>query len=158
MFNGFLKSITGKQGTWQDGPEKAVISVARYDSLIENPEAYTLEVTADAIIIGAGEEAGLFYAFQTLMQLIYPSREAVSGTISIPCVKISDSPHYRWRGMHLDVSRHFFPKEFIFRMLDAMAMHKLNTFHWHLTDDQGWRIEIDSTLSWPLLLHGGVRR
>lgn len=144
MFNGFLEKHYGKiRVTLQDGPATGNYISARYDSLIENPEAYTLEVTANGIIIVAGDEPGLFYAFQTLMQLIYPSHEAVSGTISIPCVKISDSPQYRWRGMHLDVSRHFFPKEFIFRMLDAMAMHKLNTFHWHLTDDQGWRIEID---------------
>ncbi|MDZ7634477.1 MAG: beta-N-acetylhexosaminidase [Bacteroidales bacterium] len=116
---------------------------ARYDSLIDNPEAYRLEVSGDAITIEAGNEAGVFYAFQTLMQLIWPSQQEIRGEIAIPCVAITDKPQYRWRGMHLDVSRHFFPKEFIFKMLDAMAMHKLNTFHWHLTDDQGWRIEID---------------
>ncbi|HNY92145.1 MAG TPA: family 20 glycosylhydrolase [bacterium] len=77
------------------------------------------------------------------MQIIFPSQKCDRGTVAVPCVKIADSPRYRWRGMHLNVSRHFFPKEFIFKMLDAMAVHKLNTFHWHLTDDQGWRIEIE---------------
>lgn len=143
MFNGFLKQHYGKISVdEQQAPGDAAVIRAKYDSLIENPEAYTLEVSADGIAIAAGDDAGLFYAFQTLMQLIFPSQAAKRGAVAVPCVKITDSPQYRWRGMHLDVSRHFFPKEFIFRMLDAMAMHKLNTFHWHLTDDQGWRIEI----------------
>jgi hexosaminidase len=143
MFNGFLAKHYGKISVAeQQAPGDATVISANYDSLIDNPEAYTLEVSADGIAIAAGDEAGLFYAFQTLMQLIFPSQEADRGAVAVPCVNISDSPQYRWRGMHLDVSRHFFPKEFIFKMLDAMAMHKLNTFHWHLTDDQGWRIEI----------------
>ncbi len=116
--------------------------VARYDNLILDPEAYELTVGRDSVVIAASGEAGLFYGYQTLMQLVFPSQKAEKGVIAIPCVRISDAPAYRYRGMHLDVSRHFFPKEFIFKMLDAMAMHKLNTFHWHLTDDQGWRIEI----------------
>jgi len=110
---------------------------AKYDSLIDNAEAYTLEISPDGIAIAAGDDAGLFYAFQTLMQLIFPSQNAEKRAIAVPCVRISDSPQYRWRGMHLDVSRHFFPKEFIFKMLDAMAMHKLNTFHWHLDRMEG---------------------
>ncbi len=143
MFNGFLEKHYGKirVSEQKDQGEAKIIRV-RHDSLIENPEAYRLEVSGEGIIIDAGGDAGLFYAFQTLMQIIFPSQEADKGAVSVPCVKISDSPQYKWRGMHLDVSRHFFPKEFIFKMLDAMAMHKLNTFHWHLTDDQGWRIEI----------------
>ena len=143
MFNRFLEKHYGKirvseiQAPSDEGVIRSVL-----DSLAGNTEAYRLKVASGAITIEAGGDAGLFYAFQTLMQLIFPSQEAHGGGIEIPCVKISDSPRYRWRGMHLDVSRHFFPKEFIFKMLDAMAMHKLNTFHWHLTDDQGWRIEI----------------
>ena len=143
MFNDFLGMHYGsvRVSELQQSKGSNLIDV-RFDSLVASPEAYTLIVTGDAITIGAGDDAGLFYAFQTLMQLIWPSQEAVRGEIAIPCVEISDSPRFRWRGMHLDVSRHFFPKEFIFKMLDAMAMHKINTFHWHLTDDQGWRIEI----------------
>ena len=143
MFNGFLAKHYGKISVAeQQEPGDAKVISAKYDSLIDNPEAYTLEVSADGIDIAAGDDAGLFYAFQTLMQLIFPSQKADRGAVPVPCVNISDSPQYRWRGMHLDVARHFFPKKFIFKMLDAMAMHKLNTFHWHLTDDQGWRIEI----------------
>jgi hexosaminidase len=143
MFNGFLgthyRNI--RVGELQQGRESNIMNI-RHDSLVASPEACSIAVTGNAITITAGDDAGLFYAFQTLMQLIWPSQEAVRGEIAIPCVEISDSPRFRWRGMHLDVSRHFFPKEFIYKMLDAMAMHKLNTFHWHLTDDQGWRIEI----------------
>lgn len=144
IFNEFLEKHYGKEMVveLQESSTGKVIR-AIHNSLIDSPEAYKLEVRCDGITIEAGGEAGLFYAFQTLMQFTFPSQEAVRGAIAIPGVKVSDSPRYRWRGMHLDVSRHFFPKEFIFRMLDAMAMHKLNTFHWHLTDDQGWRIEID---------------
>lgn len=143
MFGIFIGSRYGslKTGERNSGASQNII-VARYDSLIQGAEAYELTVERDSVVIAASGEAGLFYGFQTLMQLVFPSQKAESGVITIPCVRISDSPAYRYRGMHLDVSRHFFPKEFIFKMLDAMAMHKLNTFHWHLTDDQGWRIEI----------------
>ncbi len=143
MFNGFLgmhyRSV--RVSELQQGRDSDIINV-RFDSLAFSPEAYSMAVTGNAITISAGDDAGMFYAFQTLMQLIWPSQKKSGRGITIPCVNVSDSPQFRWRGMHLDVSRHFFPKEFIFRMLDAMAMHKLNTFHWHLTDDQGWRIEI----------------
>lgn len=144
MFNGFLEKHYGKiQVTKLVDPATGGVIRAIHDSMIVNPEAYRLVVAGEDITIEAGDDAGLFFAFQTLMQLIFPSQKAEKGAIAIPCVKISDTPMYRWRGMHFDVSRHFFSKEFIFRMLDAMAMHKLNTFHWHLTDDQGWRIEIE---------------
>ena len=143
MFGAFIGSRYGslKADTRNSDAVQNMI-VARYDNLISSPEGYELKVGRDSIVIAASGEAGLFYGFQTLMQLVFPSQKAERGLIAIPCVTVADSPHYRWRGMHLDVSRHFFPKEFIFRMLDAMALHKLNTFHWHLTDDQGWRIEI----------------
>ena len=143
MFGAFIGSRYGslKADTRNSDAVQNMI-VARYDNLISSPEGYELKVGRDSIVIAASGEAGLFYGFQTLMQLVFPSQKAERGLIAIPCVTVADSPQYRWRGMHLDVSRHFFPKEFIFRMLDAMALHKLNTFHWHLTDDQGWRIEI----------------
>ncbi len=143
MFNRFLEKHYGKiRVSEMHAPSDAGVIRSVLDSLAGNTEAYRLEVEPGAITIEAGGDAGLFYAFQTLMQLTWPSQNAVRGVIAVPCVSITDRPQYRWRGMHLDVSRHFFPKEFIFKMLDAMAMHKLNTFHWHLTDDQGWRIEI----------------
>ncbi len=143
MFNGFLGKHYGKIQISQLQEIRAdnIIHV-RHDSLLASPEAYNLNVTGDAITVVAADDAGLFYAFETLKQLIWPSQKEAGGEIAVPGVVITDSPQYSWRGMHLDVSRHFFPKEFIFKMLDGMAMHKLNTFHWHLTDDQGWRIEI----------------
>jgi hexosaminidase len=109
-------------------------------------EGYTLSVTPERIEITAAADAGLFYGGQTLLQLLPAeifTRERVSGvTWRIPCVEITDVPRFRWRGLMLDVSRHFFTKQEVKKTLDAMALHKLNTFHWHLVDDEGWRIEI----------------
>jgi hexosaminidase len=143
LFNRFLSDHYSKiqVSAPGEGDIKNVI-VARHDPQVPGSEAYNLLIRRDSVIIDASGDAGLFYAFQTLMQITFPSQNEVAGVITLPCVSIGDSPQYAWRGMHLDVARHFFPKEFIFRMLDVMAMHKLNTFHWHLTDDQGWRIDI----------------
>ena len=102
----------------------------------EGREAYALNVTAEAIEIGAREPAGLFYGIQTLRQLVAASPNSVAA------VRIEDAPRFAYRGMHLDVSRHFFPIEFVKKYIDTMSAFKLNTFHWHLTDDQGWRLEI----------------
>lgn len=111
------------------------------------PEGYQLTVRPDGIVLKAHDGAGLFYGVQTLLQMlparIYQSEPSGGGmNWSIPCAVIKDAPRYSYRGLHLDVCRHFFPVQFIKRYLDYMAMHKLNTFHWHLTEDQGWRIEI----------------
>lgn len=115
------------------------------DESITNPEAYTLQISPNQIEIRAKTDHGAFYAVQSLQQLLPVS--FVNGTtkeavIKIPCVKIKDSPQYSYRGMHLDVARHFFSVEFIKKYINALAMLKMNVFHWHLTDDQGWRIEI----------------
>ena len=110
-------------------------------------EGYTLKVSPKQVHITAESGAGFFYAIQTLMQLL-PAEVYQAGTTTqdksweIPCVEISDQPRYPYRGMHLDVSRHFFPKEFVKRYIDLISMYKMNRFHWHLTDDNGWRIEI----------------
>jgi hexosaminidase len=109
-------------------------------------EGYVLEVRAHGVTASAPEAAGLFYAVQTMRQLLPPQifREAPVGTMewSMPAVSIEDLPRFAWRGAHLDAGRHFMPKEFVKKYIDLLALHKLNTFHWHLTDDQGWRIEI----------------
>ncbi len=124
----------------------AVILLRRSGSPSAGAEGYELSVTPAAISIEAPEAAGLFYGVQTLLQLLppeaYGSAGAAGGPAVVPCVRIEDRPRLPWRGMLLDCSRHFFPKEFVKRYLDYLAMHKMNTFHWHLTDDQGWRIEI----------------
>jgi len=101
-------------------------------------EGYRLTITPEKITI-AGKGAGLFYGIQTLIQLI-PAEGMAS--ISLPCVQIEDYPRFGYRGMMLDVCRHFFSVEFVKKYIDLMAAYKFNTFHWHLTDDQGWRIEI----------------
>ncbi len=109
-------------------------------------EGYRLVVSGTSIRISASKPAGLFYGVQTLLQLfppeIFSRYPSLHRWIDIPCVAISDAPRFPWRGVHLDVSRHFFPKEFIKHYIDLLALFKMNVFHWHLTDDNGWRIEI----------------
>ena len=109
-------------------------------------EGYDLAVTPDTVVLRAPTQAGLFYGLQTLFQLLPPeifSSNVVRGVDwQMPCVRIEDWPRFKWRGLMLDVSRHFFNKSEVETILDAMALHKLNVLHWHLTDDQGWRIEI----------------
>ncbi len=109
------------------------------DSLIESPEGYILTVETGNIQIKGKTPTGIFYGIQSLMQLI---PIAQSERVNIPAVNVVDAPRFSYRGMHLDVCRHFFDVAFIKKTLDAMAHHKLNRFHWHLTEDQGWRIEI----------------
>jgi hexosaminidase len=108
------------------------------------PEAYELDITPDGVVI-AGDAAGVFYGVQTLLQLLPEA----------PCLRIEDAPRFRWRGALLDVGRHFMPKAFVLRFIDLLALHKLNTLHLHLTEDQGWRIEI---LRYPRLTEVGAWR
>ncbi len=110
-------------------------------------EGYTLRVSPAGVEITANQAAGLFYGVQTLLQLLPPdieSKAIVSRSWSIPSVQITDYPRFAWRGVMFDVSRHFFRKEEVMRYIDELARMKFNTFHWHLTDDEGWRIEIKS--------------
>lgn len=113
------------------------------------PESYRLVVTRDGIDLAAADHAGLLYGLQTLSQLMPPDSET-GGTapLILPATEIEDAPRFAYRGMHLDVARHFFPPEFIKHYIDLLARYKINRFHWHLTEDQGWRIEIDR---YPLL-------
>ncbi len=108
-------------------------------------EGYRLSVTPNDVRIEATADAGLFYGFQSLRQLlpadVYRSAPARSDWL-VPCVLIEDYPRFPWRGSHIDVARHFMPKEFILKYLDLLAIHKMNVLHIHLTDDSGWRIEI----------------
>lgn len=117
----------------------------------ERDESYRLEVTDEGITLAANHPAGLFYATQTLRQLVPIESDARS----IPTVTIEDAPRFVYRGMHLDVGRHFFPVAFIKKYIDLLAMYKMNTFHWHLTEDQGWRIEIKK---YPKLTEVGAYR
>ncbi len=115
------------------------------DTLLSKAEGYKIKITPQSIIISAANDKGAFYAVQTLRQLLPEMIE--NGTFkaekaSISCLIIEDEPEYQYRGMHLDVSRHMYSVNFIKKYIDALALLKMNTFHWHLTDDQGWRVEI----------------
>jgi hexosaminidase len=115
-------------------------------------ELYDLMITSQSVIIKAEYNQGLFYGIQTFLQLI-PSKNKAE--IKIPCIEINDQPKFNWRGMHLDVCRHYFPITFIKKYIDYLAHYKMNTFHWHLTEDQGWRIEIKK---YPKLTEVGAWR
>src|SRR3989344_707446 len=115
-------------------------------------ENYDLTINENQIYFLAEENAGLFYAMQTLIQILPLEK---TSEVKVPCVQIKDTPRYQWRGMHLDCSRHFFTKEEVKKYIDYLAMYKFNVFHWHLVDDQGWRIEIKK---YPLLTSIGGKR
>ena len=143
-----------KEVTWNDLP---IVSQrakkARYIELAVSPkvtekEGYMMTVNARGVTIQGGSAAGVFYGIQTL-------RKAVKEGVIMNPVVISDSPRFSWRGMHLDCSRHFFPVAFVKKFIDLLALHNMNVFHWHLTDDQGWRIEIKK---WPKLVTVGSQR
>ncbi|HOZ68349.1 MAG TPA: beta-N-acetylhexosaminidase [Chitinophagaceae bacterium] len=109
------------------------------------PGAYRLSVNGNGVYIAGDNEEGVFYGIQTLIQLlpVPDARLKLAGTrLDIPHVSVEDAPRFEYRGMHLDVGRHFLPVSFVKKYIDYLALHKLNTFHWHLTEDQGWRIEI----------------
>jgi len=123
------------------------------------PEGYELTVATDSVIIRASNQAGMFYGVQTLLQLLPPEvfvPKPVRGqSWTIPCVEIEDQPRFKWRGLLFDVARHFFTKSEVKQLLDVLATQKINTLHMHLTDDQGWRIEIKK---YPLLTKVGAWR
>jgi hexosaminidase len=109
-----------------------------------NGEAYSLAVSPDGIRIRAATAAGAFWAVQTLRQLLPPDveRGAASTPLSVPAVRMTDAPRFAWRGSLVDVGRHYLPPAFIKRFIDLLSLHKMNVLHWHLTEDQGWRLEI----------------
>lgn len=139
----FLKDFIEKGSPIQLQQNEAILFIK--DEQIDHDEGYQLTVSPKQIEIRAKTDRGAFYAVQTLRQLLPVSLENHSypkNSIDIPCVIVHDAPQFQHRGMHLDVGRHFFSVEFIKKYIDALAMLKMNTFHWHLTEDQGWRIEI----------------
>ncbi len=136
-------SIKPQQGN--SGSIKIILNKVPVSQL--GKEGYTLESSPAGIIITANQPAGLFYGVQSLLQLLpkeIESKSTVNMTWNVPDVKITDYPRFGWRGLMLDVSRNFFTKEEVKKYLDEMARYKFNTFHWHLSDDNGWRIEIKS--------------
>ncbi len=122
-------------------------------------EGYTLRITPAEVLVEASTDAGVFYAFQTVRQLLPPDVESTTPVDDVdwilPSVVIEDAPRFAYRGMHLDVGRHFFDVDVVKAYVDTMARFKINRFHWHLTEDQGWRIEIDA---YPRLTEVGAWR
>lgn len=142
--------------------ETDVVAFLLDPTVDRGPEGYRLEVSAERVEVRAATSAGLFYGAQTLRQLSPAAMErggrlgdGPPGGWTIPAVVIDDEPRFSWRGLHLDVSRHFFDVAFVKRYIDLMATFKFNRFHWHLTDDQGWRIEIEA---YPRLTEVGAWR
>ncbi len=152
--------IVIEQYTNNDKSDGAIVFTTKNVDNGLGDEGYKLEVNNNSVVIQAPKEAGLFYGVQSLLQLLPPeiysnNKSNKNVTWSIPSITIVDKPRFKWRGIHLDVSRHFFSKESVKRYIDMLAMHKLNIFHWHLVDDQGWRIEIKK---YPKLTEIGSKR
>lgn len=155
-----IKSATGLETSiLTSKPSSNFINLTLLDTLPLNDEGYLLDVTADGIEIQAKTNKGLFYGMQTLMQLlpaeIESSKRIYNTAWDIPFVSIKDEPRFQYRGMHLDVCRHFADIDFIKKQIDVLALFKINKLHWHLTDDQGWRIEIKQ---YPELTTKGAAR
>lgn len=138
---------------------KGAILLTTVNAMSLGAEGYELTVAPDSVVIRAPAQAGVFYGVQSLIQLLPPqvmSLRPVAGVSwTAPCVYIQDQPRFSWRGFMMDESRHFFGKQEVKKFLDAMALQKMNTFHWHLVDDEGWRIQI---LAYPLLTQTGAWR
>lgn len=143
----------------ESSAENAILLTTNGTASVSSAEGYELTVTRASVIIHARAPAGFFYGVQSLLELLPPeifaAKPAAYKSWLLPAVDIVDQPRFAWRGFLLDVGRHFFTKEEVKRLLDLMALHKLNTFHWHLTDDQGWRLEIKK---YPRLTEVGAWR
>jgi hexosaminidase len=146
LFNVQLRKIFVEEG---QGP--ACITLMQTEDFSE--EAYRLEILTDAIFLSASEGAGIFRGLQVLRQLILSG--CSKGVLSIPCGLIEDKPRFRWRGFMLDCARYFYSTDFIKHLLDALSLQHINIFHWHLTDDQGWRLPVSQ---YPLLIGVGGKR
>ena len=154
FFQSVMNNALGQPLSGQQGSNRIEICQSDTFSL---PESYTLKITPGKIILAAGGRAGMFYAMETFRQLLPTAieTEQTFPSISLPALDLYDYPGYSWRGMHLDVSRHFFSIGYLKRYVDLLALYKLNKLHLHLTDDQGWRIEIKK---YPQLTEEGAWR
>lgn len=147
LWENYLKALPVqlKEARMKDRKQMLFLLITPKTPQLPSPESYTLSVTPQRIEIRATSGAGLFYGMQTLLQLMQP---AGTGSYSVPSVEIEDTPRFAYRGLMLDVSRHFSTKEFIKKQIDALAYYKINRLHLHLTDAAGWRLEIKK---YPLL-------
>jgi hexosaminidase len=154
FFNDYLKQYTGFSLKKTKTAKSNYIELTTLQTLVPGKEgAYSLTVTSKNIAISGQTASGTFYGMQTLIQLL--PVPIPNSRIQIPFVTIKDYPRFAYRGMHLDVGRHFFPVSFVKKYIDYIALHKMNYFHWHLTEDQGWRIEIKK---YPKLTSEGAWR
>ena len=154
-----INQATGYKTTVGDRAVSNGISLVLDDALDVNNEGYTLDVTTDGVTVKAKTPQGLFYGMQTFMQLLPAEIESpavVNGIAwTTPCVTVKDEPRFAYRGFMLDPCRHFIPVENVKKQIDVLSLFKVNTMHWHLTDDQGWRVEIKK---YPKLTEIGAKR
>ena len=153
MLASYIEQATGIRPAIGKGKSGAAI-ILTIDKTIANAEGYKLDADAKQIRIAGASAAGVFYGIQTLRKSL-PLVNGKASKVSIPAVHIADAPRFAYRGTHLDVSRHFVTADSVRQFIDMLALHNINRFHWHLTDDQGWRIEIKK---YPLLTQIGSKR
>ena len=160
-FATLFAKVTGYNVTVAADAADALITMAMYNGNEQlGDEGYTLDITANGIAITANEASGFYYAFQSIKKMLPANvmaevQDAQITEYALPVVSITDAPRFEWRGFMLDVSRHYFEIEEIKRMIDVMSYYKMNRFHWHLTDDQGWRFEVKK---YPRLTTVGATR
>lgn len=153
MLASYIEQATGIRPAIGKG-KSGVAIILTIDKTIANAEGYKLDADAKHIRIAGASAAGVFYGIQTLRKSL-PLVNGKASKVSIPAVHIADAPRFAYRGTHLDVSRHFVTADSVRQFIDMLALHNINRFHWHLTDDQGWRIEIKK---YPLLTQIGSKR
>lgn len=151
-FSSYIKNISGKNLPLNSKKTKSIeFKVVKTEGI--GDEGYLLNVSPSVITITANTKAGIVYGMQSLFQTLPAVR--TNAALEVPCMNVKDHPRFKWRGMHLDVSRHFFSPDLVKEYIDLMAAYKMNVFHWHLADDQGWRIEIKK---YPKLTEVGAWR
>ena len=150
QFRKMVKELTGVVLTRENKFSKSNFIAIRYDAAVKEMEGYTLKITADSIVLKAKTTAGIFYGTETIKQLLFSNKH--DKQTRLPALYIEDAPAYPWRGLMLDVARHFFSIDYLKKTIDRLAYYKGNKLHLHLTDDQGWRIEIKK---YPLLTQKG---
>ncbi len=150
----FIKEMTGTEIRVSDKEKSSNAIILAVDSTMGHPEGYKLQITPEKVLLTGGSEAGVFYGIQTIHKAL-PILKDGKVAAALPAGTVTDFPRFRYRGFMIDVGRHFFPVSYLKQMIDLMALHNINYFHWHLTEDQGWRIEIKK---YPKLTEVGSKR
>ena len=150
----FIKEMTGTEVRVSDKEKSSNAIILAVDSTMGHPEGYKLQITPEKVLLTGGSEAGVFYGIQTIHKALLILKDGKVAA-ALPAGTVTDFPRFRYRGFMIDVGRHFFPVSYLKQMIDLMALHNINYFHWHLTEDQGWRIEIKK---YPKLTEIGSKR